>query len=199
MRTIKTWWLVAAFLSGVALAMWAEELILRTQENRIEFSAPGVRFLAGKPLERLRNAAAVPFDIQVTLAAGRPDRIVRRNAARFVISYDLFEERYSVSKLAGPRRAAGHMTAREAEAWCFQEMSIDVNGLAPSDPLWASMDIRAVDERDFRIFGRDNITDTGINLTSLIEIFSRPPSAAQPHWSLEAGPVTLEQLRRRRG
>ena len=55
-RTIKPWWVVAAFLSGLAFAMAAEELILSTQEeSRLEFSAPRVHFLVGKPLERLRK------------------------------------------------------------------------------------------------------------------------------------------------
>jgi hypothetical protein len=193
-RTIKLWWLIAAFLSGVAAAMWAEELILRTQENRLEFSAPQVHFLTGRPLERLRNAASVPFDFQVTLAAGSQTRIVRRTQTTFVISYDILEERYSVNKVA-PRKAAGHLTESEAEAWCLQEMAVDVNGLSATEPLWARMDIRARDERNATLFGRDSISDNGINLNGLIELFSRPPQATQPHWLLEAGPVTLEQLR----
>jgi len=57
MRTIKPWWVIAAFLSGLAFAMWAEELVLSTQEGHLEFAAPRVHFLVGKPLERLRNAS----------------------------------------------------------------------------------------------------------------------------------------------
>ena len=41
---------------------------------------------------------------------------------------------------------------------------------------------------------------TGVNLTSitgkLIDWFSRPATATQLHWPLEAGPVTLDELRR---
>ena len=43
-RAIKSWWLVLAFLSGFALAMWAEEVILNWRDNRLEFSAPRVHF-----------------------------------------------------------------------------------------------------------------------------------------------------------
>ena len=47
----------------------------------------------------------------------------------------------------------------------------------------------------------ENISDSGISLTSLIEIFSRPAATTQPHWAVETGPVTLDELRRghRRG
>jgi hypothetical protein len=75
---IKAWWVVAAFLSGLALAMWAEELILNWRDNRLEFSAPRVHFLTGKPLERLHKAAQVPFDFQITLWAGTRTREFRK-------------------------------------------------------------------------------------------------------------------------
>ena len=47
LRTIKPWWVIAAFLSGMAFAMWAEELVLSTQESRLEFAAPRIHFLVG--------------------------------------------------------------------------------------------------------------------------------------------------------
>ena len=40
---------------------------------------------------------------------------------------------------------------------------------------------------------------SGISLASLIEIFSRPPQAQQSHWSIEAGPLTLDELKRGHG
>ena len=80
-RTIKPWWLIAAFLSGLAFAMAAEELILSTQESRLEFSAPRVHFLVGKPLERLRNASEVPFDFKITLWSGTRSHMLRQTPA----------------------------------------------------------------------------------------------------------------------
>ena len=64
---INIWWLIVAFLSGFALAMVTGELLLSWRENRIEFSAPKLHFLAGRPLEELHNGAPVPFDFQLTL------------------------------------------------------------------------------------------------------------------------------------
>ena len=198
MRTIKPWWVIAAFFSGLAFAMWAEELILGADESRLEFSAPRVHFLVGKPLERLRNAAEVPFDFKITLWSGTRSHVFREAPARFVVSYDLWEEKFSVTKLVTPRRTARHLTDTAAEAWCLQQMAMDVSGLGANEPLWARLEIRAQDGKEDAglPFGRGNITDSGISLTSLIEVFSRPAATTQPHWSVEAGPVTLEQLRR---
>ncbi len=200
MRAIKTWWVIAAFLSGIAFAMQAEDLILRLQDSRIELTAPRVHFLTGEPLKRLRNASAVPFGFQVKLATGRRDRLVRQNMETFIISYDLFEERYQVSRLTGSPKSASHLTSEEAEAWCFHEISgLDLSGVAAGEQFWIFVDIRSVDDRDASLFGRDTITDNGISLKGLIERLSSPAKPSEVNLSLEAGPLTLEQLRRGRG
>ena len=66
---------------------------------------------------------------------------------------------------------------------------MDMTGVAANEPLWARLEIRAQDGKEAGLpFGRGNITDSGISLTSLIEIFSRPAATAQPHWTVETGP-----------
>jgi hypothetical protein len=200
-RSIRSWWLVVAFLSGFALAMAAEELILSTHDNQLEFSAPRVHFLGGgRPLELLHNAAPVDFDFQVTVWSGSRDHVFRRIAERFVVSYDLWEEKFSVAELQGARKTASHLAASAAEAWCVGQMAIDVTGLDAGQPFWARLEIRAQDRKENGpLFGHGRISDSGISLTSLIEIFSRPPQAAQSHWTLDAGPLTLNELRRSHG
>jgi len=165
----------------------------------LEFSAPRVHFLVGKPLERLRNASEVPFDFKITLWSGTRNHLLREVPARFVVSYDLWEEKFSVTRLLPTRRTARHLTDIAAEAWCLQQMSQDVTGVSATEPLWARLEIRAQDGKEAGLpFGRGNITDSGISLTSLIEILSRPAATTQPHWTIETGPVTLEELRRGR-
>jgi hypothetical protein len=196
-QSIRVWWIALAFVGGVATAMFAEELVLRAQGTRLDFSAPGLHYLTGRPLARLKNAEPVAFDFRTQLAVGTKTNVVKQNAARFVISYDLWEERYAVTKTTPARKTASHLLAAEAEAWCLQEMSIaDLNGIGPAQALWASLDIRAAEESESRLFSRNDISDAGISLNGLIELFSKPSRATQAHWALESGPVTLEQLRR---
>jgi hypothetical protein len=196
-QSIRFWWIALAFMGGIATAMFAEELILRAQGTRLDFSAPRFHYLVGRPLARLKNAEPVAFVFQARLAAGNRTNVVKQNTARFVISYDLWEERYAVTKTTPSRKTASHLTAADAEAWCVQEMSItDLNGVAANQPLWATLDIRAQEENDAPLFSRNDISDAGISLNGLIELFSKPSKATQSHWILEAGPVTLEQLRR---
>jgi len=202
-RTIKGWWLIAAFLSGLAFAMWAEELILSARQDRVEFSAPRVHFLSGKPLERMRNSDQVQYLIRATIWSGSKAHIFRDIVGRFVVSYDLYEEKYSVTKLEPTRKRADRlMTDVGTEAWCLQEMTMDLTGVGGTEQLWARLDIRALDPKDGgSLFGKDNITDSGISLTTvtakMIDLLSRPAQSSQPHWGpFEAGPLTLDELRR---
>ena len=202
MRAIKSWWLVVAFISGFALAMMAEELIVNWHNDRLEFSLSHVHFLGGKPLELLHNAAPVPFNFQMTVYSGTRSHVFQQLTDRFVVSYDLWEEKFKVVKTQSPRRTAEHLTAPAAEKWCLDQMSMDLPGLTPNEPIWARFEIRADDQKDGPLFGRGSIGDSGISLTSLIEVFSRPARAQQSHWGpYDAGPFTLEDLKRspRRG
>jgi hypothetical protein len=197
-RRVQPWWLVLTFLGGMATAMVAEELVLRAQGNRLDFQTPGLHYLTGRSLARMKNSEALAFDFQVKLASGSKTNIVRDSTARFIISYALWEEgekRFNIVKvLPSRKKAPGLMTANEAEAWCVQEMSLDVNGIPGNEKLFAHMEIRGDGERERPLFSKPD--DDGISLRGLIDRFSRLPQATQPHWELEAGPLTLEQLRR---
>lgn len=200
-RTIKTWWLVAAFVSGFGLAMWAEDLALNWRNNYLEFSAPHMHFLTGKPLERLQHGVQVPFDFKISLYSGTKSHLFSQLAERFLVSYDVWGETFSVVKTQSPRSVVTHLDAAEAEAWCLKQMPMNPSGLSDKETFWARVEVRVPPNPGTNPFGRDNITESGINLTGLIELFSRPPASTQQHWSLEQGPLTLEDVKRgtRRG
>lgn len=197
-RSIKTWWLFAAFLTGMALAMVAEDLILKHRNNRLEFSAPHTDLFTGQSLARLHNAAEVPFLIKTTLWSGNRTHVFQSAVDRFVVSFDLWEQTFSVVKVAAPQKSASHLTAAAARDWCISQMALDTTGLSGSEPLWARLEIRAEDPpRDGSLLG-DSVNSSGISLTTLIEIFGRAPGA-QPHWTLDYPQFTLDSLKSTRG
>jgi hypothetical protein len=201
-RTIKTWWLVAAFVSGFGLAMLAEDLALNWRNNYLEFSAPHVHFLTGKPLERLQHGAQVPFDFKISLYSGTKSHLFSQLAERFLVSYDVWGEQFSVVKTQSPIKIVTHLDAADAEAWFLKQMPVSAAGLPDAETLWARVEVRVPpDGKSGNPFGRENISESGINLTGLIELFSRPPASTQPHWTFDTGPVTLEEVKRgsRRG
>ena len=183
----------------MALAMVAEDLILHSHNNRLEFAAPHTDFFAGSPMARLQNAAEVPFVIKTTLFSGKKDHVFTSAADRFIVSYDLWEKTYSVVKVEAPRKTASHLTAKAAQKWCIDQMSLDYTGLSASEPLWARLEIRAEDPaRDGTLLG-DSVNSSGISLiTGLVEIFGRP-AGSQPHWMLDYPQFTLDSLKSTRG
>ncbi len=140
----------------------------------------------------------------MTLWSGTRNHIYSKNFERFVISYDLWEEKFKVVKTQSPVGKIEHLTKSAAESWCFDQMSMDVTGMGDSEPLWVRLEIRAEDGKDGGLFGRGgrgSVSEAGISLSSLIEIFSRP-AQQQSHWGpYDIGPFTVDELKRsiRRG
>lgn len=201
-RSIKTWWLFTAFVSGMAVAMLAdamlsEDLILQHRNHRLEFSAPRTDFFAGQPLTRLHNAAEVSFLIKTTLFSGTKDHVFTSAVDKFVVSFDLWEEKFSVVDRSA-QKSVKNLTAKAAQAWCLSQMGLDTTGLPGNEPLWARLDIRVEDPpRDGGLLG-DSVSSSGISLTSLIDFMSRP-GGSQPQKTLEYPAFTLDQLKSTRG
>ena len=185
---------VIAVIAAVwlAAATRAQDVLVRTAGDQIQIAAPALRFIAGKPLESLRNGAAVSYDIQVTVLGDSRQTVLRRAFERFVISYDLWEERFSVTRMRSTRAAAAHLTAQQAEAWCLDRFHVPAGGLPTQKELWVRLDIRANHGRDTQPFEED-----GLSIAALIELFSRPgktPGVTQ--WRAESAGFTLASLAR---
>ena len=107
---------VSIAVSAACLGVLAQDLVLRRAGDELRVAAPRLHFLTGKPLERMRNGAAVTFDMQVTILPDNRQVILRRGFERFVISYDLWEEKFSVTRVRSARATASHLTAEAAES-----------------------------------------------------------------------------------
>ena len=200
---VRAWWLLPSFVTGFLLAMWAQEMSLHLRDNELRVSAPQLHFLSGPPLQRLKNGVAVPFDFQMTLWVDNRSTLYDRALQRFVVSYDLWEEKFSVVKQRGftlrggsrppdSARSVAHLSPDAAESWCVDNMSLPVNGVREDQRLWVRMEVRSPDPKE----GAPVLGDSGLSLTSLIDLFSRPARAAEQRWTLDAGPVRLADLKR---
>jgi hypothetical protein len=175
----------------------AQDLAVRLDGDYLRISLPRVDFLQGKTLDRLKDGASVAFIGQLTLSTSPASRTpAARSIARFALSYDIWEERFSVTRLGqtpAQRRTVSHLSAAAAEAWCIDSLTID-RGLLPADKdFYVQLDLRAEDPREQlgSVFG-----DPGINITRLIEIFGRPARGSQPRWLLNSGPHRLTDLKK---
>jgi hypothetical protein len=180
---------VAAF--AACLCVLAQDLVLRHTADALLVTAPRLHFLTGKPLERMRNGASVTYDMQLSILSENRQYVLRRGFERFVVSYDLWEEKFSATRMRTARTSASHLTAEAAESWCLDHLSVPASGLATEKPVYVRLDIRAQEPKDRRSID----DDASISLSRLIEIFSRagnPASGTQ--WRAEAGPISLQNL-----
>ena len=179
--------LVAAWGAGVD----AQTLQVRADAGRIRVSSAKSQFLDGASLERLHNGAPVVFAIQVTLLTGSKGTVLARSAGRFAVSFDIWEEKFAVTRLGNPRRSASHLAAAEAEAWCLENLVLTAAGLSPDAAFWIRLDVRTEANGEAPAPGEE----AGVTLARLVDLFSRPQREGDTRRRAEAGPLRLKDLR----
>lgn len=196
---------LAAVTFGCVCSVFAvtpapSELIVRLEGDYLRISAPRLNFLSGKALEHLKDGRSVVFAAQLTISTS-PSAVIpdARSVAHFALSYDILEEKYSVVKIGDrpeSRRASqSHLTAQQSQTWCLDNLAIERSAIPTDRAFYVQLDLRAEDPHDqLGIVG-----DPGINITRLIEIFSRPAAEGTKHWTLQNGPIRLADIRKASG
>jgi hypothetical protein len=184
---------VCAALSPAAELNNGGSMVVRLDGDYLRINLPHLDFLKGKPIERLKDGVSVAFIGQLTIGTS-PNNLtpIARTVARFALSYDIWEERFSVTKIGESRRSASHLSQQNVENWCIDNLMIDRSDLPSDKEFYVQLDLRAEDPRDqLGIIG-----DPGINLTRLIEILGRPPRSPQERWLFNSGPYRLADLKK---
>ena len=164
-------------------------LLPRHVAGDLHVSAPSLHFLAGKSLSRLHDGAAVPFDFQLIISSGSKSNVVARSLERFMVSYDVWEEKFSVVRVRDFRRSGMRLSAASAESWCLENLFVPAASLPAGQQLWARLEIRTAESKEALP------ADSGINLATLIEVFSRPSRPRQDRWSVESASFQLGDLK----
>jgi hypothetical protein len=179
--------LICLTLAGMTVS--SQGLIPHRVAGDIHVTAPTLHFLTGKALSRLHDGATVPFDFQLIITSGSKTNVVARALERFTVSYDVWEEKFSVVRMRDLHRSSLRMSSSGAESWCLDHIVIPAAGLPAGQQLWARLEIRSVESKE------PLDAASGINLATLIEIFSRPSRPQQDRWSIESVPFQLADLK----
>jgi len=191
-KVTRRWWLLASFGAPLTLGLAAQSLGVRLDGDDLRIAAPQFHFLTGKPLEKLKDGASVAFLAQLSLSSEVNSPAIKRAVDRFIVSYDVWEEKFSVTQTGVERGTVTHLTSTAAETWCLDRLAVGIDGVASEKPFWVRLEIRVEDARD----QAGVVGDAGINLTRLIEIFSNAARAQQSRWEAVTGPVRLMDLKR---
>jgi hypothetical protein len=183
-------------LAAIAAAAWAAVSLLaqapsiQVTGTLLHIKAPAFRFITGEALDRLKNGRSVRFDLDLFLLGESGGTPTTQTRASFNLSYDLWEERFAVSRIGTPPRSASHLTQPQAEAWCLEQLTLPVSAfgrLGREAPFWLRL-TSAVAERQSQTTTK---TNDGFTIWSLIDMLSRRRRPEDPGTSLEAGPFQL--------
>lgn len=200
MRSVsgRGWSLVFASVP-VVLGLTAQPLVVRVDNDYLRVAAPSLHFLKGKPMERLRDGATVGYLGRLTVLMGESGPVQATAIERFAISHNVFEDMDKGFKvtLATPGRrdkppSRSRLSNVEAEAWCLDQLRIDLGRVPPNRPIWIRLEMTSEDARD-----TEGIVDTpGISLSKLIEVLGQPKRNQDIRLVEQIGPLKLEDLRK---
>jgi hypothetical protein len=190
MQYRKAWQPTLMVLALLPLTAAVEDLLPRVEGGYLRVAAPGLHILEGDALKRLKDGSAVAYNFQLSLLEYPSRRLERRALEQFVVSYDLWEEKFSIAGGQGARRSVSQLTAPAAEKWCLENITLTTDGVDPSKKFWLNLEVRAEARDRDPLFAGD-----GLSLRTLVEIFSRPAGGRQQSWKVQSGPYQLASLR----
>ena len=196
-RISRRSWLLAGLTFPLFSARAADAMKVIYDGDNLHVAAPNLHFLTGKPLERLKYGDVVAYVLQLELLNEARTIVLRPQKGRFVVSYALWEEKFSVTQLAStpgvPPRTVEGLSATDAETWCFNNLTMSTLGLAPNQYYWLRLELRTGTARDF---ADDN--KIGISIKDLIDLLGRKNTEVT-HWGPLETRVRLADLPRMAG
>jgi hypothetical protein len=196
-RISRRSWLLAGLTVPLFSARAADSMKVTYDGDNLHVAAPTLHFLTGKPLERLKYGDVVAYVAQLELLDESRTAVVRPQKGRFVVSYALWEEKFSVTQLGSspgsPPRTVEGLSVAAAETWCFDNLTMSTLGLAPNLYYWLRLELRTGTERDFA-----DETKIGISIHDLIEFLGRKNTEVT-HWGPLETRVRLADLPRLAG
>jgi hypothetical protein len=175
-----------AGIGWLQIVAQSKPLVVERQGDHLIVTAPQLHFLLGKPLEQLHNGASVTYITNLVISAGGSQAFHLRE--RFIVSYDLWEEKFSVVQEGKTGRAASHLSAEAAETWCLGNLSVPVSALKPDKSFTLRLEC-TVDPSDGAESG------PGLTLAGLIDALSRKQREELPHWEAASEPLRISNLK----
>jgi hypothetical protein len=180
--------LMAVTLASLDARLGSQSMTVTTKGGEVRVQAPGFRFISDHTLARLKDGLTVRVEIEMRVLAGPgAASAAAQNRQTFVLSYDLWEERFAATVSGTGSRSISHLTAAAAEAWCIQQLLVPVSGLGSlrSQPFWIRLESQIVDG------GSSGREDEGLTLRGIIDTLSRRQASEKTSHSTEGGPFQV--------
>ena len=190
-------WLLAGLTTPLLSLSATDPLKVTYDGDNLHVAAPTMHFLTGKPLQRLKYGDVVAYVAQLELLNDARTAVVRPQKGRFVVSYALWEETFSVTRLGSSAGASARtvegLSLLAAEAWCLENLTMSTLGLEPTLSYWLRLELRTGTARDFA-----DESKIGVSIHDLIEFLGRKNTEVT-HWGPLETRVRLADLPRMAG
>ena len=157
----------------------------------LQVRGTGLRLIEGVVADHLRDGRSVRVDFEMTVLDKPQGITITQSRQAFILSYDLWEQRYAVTRAGTAPRSISHLPARDAEGWCLENLAIPLTALgrfARDLPFWIRVDYKVQDQPP-----ADPDAASAFTLRTLIEVFSRRRPDDMPGRSFESGPFRIGQ------
>ena len=155
----------------------------------LQVRGTGLRLIEGVVADHLKDGRSVRVDFEMTILDKAQGTPITQNRQSFILSFDLWEQRYAVTRNGAPPRSISHLVARDAESWCLENMALPLTALgrfARDLPFWIQVDFRVQDQPPTAADAESPFT-----LRTLIDVFSRRRQDEPPGRTFEAGPFRV--------
>lgn len=180
--------LLAIVFLASPLALAAQTLTVNAAGDALRVRARNFDFLEGPVLARLKEGRSVRVDFELTVLSKPEGPIVKQAVQGFTLSFDLWEERFAVSRAGSPPRSISHLRADDAERWCLENLTMSVSslGMGRDTPFWLRLVYRV---QDLASAGEN--PGERYTLQALIDRLSRRREEADLAKSVSGGPFRL--------
>jgi hypothetical protein len=180
--------LILAFVTALVPRLPAQTVTVRTVADALHIQARGFSFIEGPVLTRLKEGRSVRIDFEMTVLAKPGGQVMTQMMQSFTMSFDLWEERFAVSRTGAPPKSISHLRQRDAETWCLENLTMPVSslGFGRDTPFWIRLAYRVQDVAPAGIEESERYT-----LRGLIDRLSRRREEDNLARSIDAGPFRL--------
>jgi hypothetical protein len=164
-------------------------MTVRTVADALHVQARGFSFIEGPVLARLKEGRSVRIDFDMAVLTKPDGPVVKQAVQGFTLSFDLWEERFAVSRIGSPAKSISHLRPGDAETWCLDNLTLPVTslGLSRDMPFWIRLAYRV---QDVPMTSNEE-PDERYTLRGLIDRLSRRREEDNLTKSINAGPFRL--------
>jgi hypothetical protein len=168
-----------------------ESLSAVRHTDHLRVVAPQLHFISGRAVEKLHNGSMITYVLKLIVTPQHAGETAFVLQERFAISFDLWEEKYSVVQRKPDGHLASRLTSLTAEAWCLENMPIPVRSVPEHQPFMIRLECYIEEDE-----GKESAeSHSGLTLAALIDAFSRKKIEETMRWEASGGPFRLEHLK----